>query len=90
VETRSALEPFDALEDGEPGFIAGERLPFTAEPSEVLPTLAEVAVAFAGFASIVAIFQARWSCKETSFDLFRFGVMLAFSLATLLCRNEAC
>lgn len=57
---------------------------FTAEPSDVLLTLAEVAVAFAGFASVVAIFQARWTRSETPFDLFRFWVMLAFSLATLV------
>jgi hypothetical protein len=41
-------------------------------------------VSFAGFASVVAIFQARWSQRTTPFDLFRFWVMLAFSLATLL------
>lgn len=56
---------------------------FTADPSDVLLTLAEVAVAFAGFASVVAIFQARWTRTETPFDLFRFWIMLAFSLATL-------
>jgi glucan phosphoethanolaminetransferase (alkaline phosphatase superfamily) len=59
-------------------------LPFAAEPSDVLLTLAEVAVAFAGFASIVAIFQVRWTREDVPFDLFRFWVMLAFSLATLL------
>ena len=32
----------------------------TAEPSEVLLTLAEVAVVFAGFASVVAIFQVNF------------------------------
>lgn len=57
---------------------------FTAEPSDVLLTLAQVAVAFAGFASVVAVFQVRWTRDETPFDLFRFWVMLAFSLETLL------
>jgi hypothetical protein len=57
---------------------------FTAEPSDVLLTLAEVAVAFAGFASIVAVFQAHWTRNDTRFDLFRFWVMLAFSLAALV------
>ena len=59
-------------------------MPFNPEPSDVLLTLAEVAVAFAGFASIVAVFQVRWTRNEMPFDLFRFWVMLAFSLATLL------
>lgn len=54
-----------------------------ADPSDVLLTLAEVAVAFAGFASVVAIFQARWRGDTVPFDLFRFWVMLAFSLALL-------
>ncbi|MGH0029325.1 MAG: hypothetical protein ACQGVC_06020 [Myxococcota bacterium] len=56
----------------------------SAQPSDVLFTLAEVAVAFAGFASIVAVFQVRLTPAGTPFDLFRFWVMLAFSLATLL------
>ena len=58
--------------------------PLTANPSDILLTVAEIAVAFAGFASIVAIFQARWTQDDAPFDLFRFWVMLAFSLAALL------
>ena len=54
-----------------------------AEPSDVLFLLAEVAVAFAGFAGVVAIFQARLSQDAPSFDLFRFWVMLASSLSLL-------
>jgi hypothetical protein len=50
------------------------------DPSDVLLTFAEVAVAFAGFASIVAIFQRG---QSESYDLFRFWMMLEFSLAAL-------
>jgi len=58
--------------------------PITANPADVLLTLAEIAIAFVGFASVVAIFEARWSQAEAPFDLFRFWVMLAFGLAGLL------
>ena len=58
-------------------------MPFSADPTDVLLTLAEVSVTFAGFASVVAIFQVRFTASDTPFDLFRFWVMLTFSLATL-------
>ena len=51
------------------------------EPADVLLTVAEVAAAFVGFASIVAIFQRRGA--ETSFDVFRFWILLEFGLASL-------
>ena len=41
-------------------------MPFSADPSDVLLTLAEVAVTFAGFASVVAIFQAQWKAASPS------------------------
>jgi hypothetical protein len=56
----------------------------TTDPGDVLLTFAEVAVAFAGFSSVVAIFQRSSSAGRESFDLFRFWVMLEFSLAALL------
>jgi hypothetical protein len=56
---------------------------FSVDPGEVLLTLAEIAVAFAGFSSIVAIFQQSSDPERGSFDLFRFWVMLEFSLAAL-------
>lgn len=55
----------------------------TVNASDVLLTLAEIAVAFAGFSSVVAIFQRGSPAKEGAFDLFRFWVMLEFSLASL-------
>jgi len=58
-------------------------MPIGADPSDVLLTLTEVAVAFAGFSSIVAIFQTRWSGEDAPFDVFRFWVMLVFGLALL-------
>lgn len=57
---------------------------FTADASEVLLTLAEISVAFAGFSSIVATFQKRSGDDGASFDHFRFWIMLEFSLASLL------
>ena len=54
------------------------------DPSEVLLTFAEVSVAFAGFASVVAIFQRNRVGSGDEFDAFRFWVMLEFSLAALL------
>ena len=57
---------------------------FTADASEVLLTLAEISVAFAGFSSIVATFQKRSGDDGTQFDHFRFWIMLEFSLASLL------
>lgn len=53
-----------------------------ASPSDVLLTFGEIAVAFAGFASIVAIFQ-RGAASGPRFDRFRFWVMLEFSLFAL-------
>lgn len=56
----------------------------TLAPSstDVLLTLAEISIAFAGFASVVAIFQKETE-DDRAFDLFRFWTMLEFSLATL-------
>jgi hypothetical protein len=54
-----------------------------ADTTEVLLTLAEISVAFAGFSSVVAIFQQTASPDGDAFDLFRFWVMLEFSLAAL-------
>lgn len=52
------------------------------DPSDVLLTFAEVAVAFAGFSSVVAIFQ-KGTADGAPFDVFRFWIMLEFSLAAL-------
>ena len=57
---------------------------FTPDSADVLLTFAEVSVAFAGFSSIVAVFQQRTRDDEAPFDLFRFLIMLEFSLASLL------
>lgn len=54
------------------------------DPSEVLLTLAEIAVAFAGFSSVVAIFQRGTERGAAGYDRFRFWVMLEHSLAALL------
>jgi hypothetical protein len=54
-----------------------------SDPGDVLLTFAEIAVAFAGSASIVGIFQRGSEAGRDSFDLFRFWVMLEFSLAAL-------
>ena len=51
--------------------------------SDVLLTFAEIAVAFAGFSSVVAIFQKQSADRGAGFDLFRFWIMLEFSLAAL-------
>ncbi len=39
-------------------------MPFSADPTDVLLTLAEVSVTFAGFASVVAIFQVRFTAER--------------------------
>jgi hypothetical protein len=51
------------------------------DPAETLLTMAEVAVAFAGFASLIAILGMRQAAA--AFDLLRYWVMLEFSLAAL-------
>ncbi len=51
--------------------------------SDLLLTLAEVSVAFAGFASIVVLFKRRDSGLWRAEDAFRFGIMLEYSLAAL-------
>lgn len=56
---------------------------FTIDAGDVLLSLAEIAVAFAGFASIVAIFQRSSDQDGDAFDVFRFWVMLEFSFAAL-------
>jgi len=53
------------------------------DPSDVLLAFAEISVAFAGFSSVVAIFQRGRDAGGAGFDLFRFWVMLEHSLAAL-------
>jgi hypothetical protein len=56
---------------------------FSVDPAAVLLTLAEVSVAFAGFASLIAILGLRTDTGTKAFDLLRYWVMLEFSLAAL-------
>jgi hypothetical protein len=58
-------------------------MPVAAAATDVLLTFAEIAVAFAGFSSIVAIFQKSSTVNSRFFDVFRFWVMLEFSLAAV-------
>lgn len=51
--------------------------------SQALATLAEVSVAFAGFAGIVTAFRRQTPEKWSALDRFRFRFMVEFSLATL-------
>lgn len=51
--------------------------------SEVLLTMAEVAIAFAGFSSIVAIFLRRESRGWTRQDVLRLWQLIIYSLAAL-------
>jgi hypothetical protein len=53
------------------------------DPADVLLTVAEVSIAFAGFASLIAIFGMRSVSATQTFDLLRYWVMLEFSLAAL-------
>ena len=54
----------------------------TADPTDVLLTFAEIAVAFAGFSSVVAIFErgaeSGAGTSHGSFDLFRFSLAALF------------
>lgn len=52
--------------------------------SDVLLTIAEVAIAFAGFGSIVVVFGQRTSGRWSRADLFRLAAMIQASLITLL------
>jgi hypothetical protein len=52
--------------------------------SELLLTMAEVAVAFAGFASITVLFRGRSGGKWAIPDVFRYGAMLRGSLCACL------
>lgn len=52
-------------------------------PAEVLLAMAEVAIAFTGFASLIAIFGMRAGRGARDFDLLRYWVMLESSLAAL-------
>jgi hypothetical protein len=51
---------------------------------EVLLTTAEVGVAFAGFASVVTVFQRREDGAWTEADVVRFRLMIATSLSVVL------
>lgn len=53
------------------------------ETSDVLSVLAEVSVAFAGFAGIVTAFRRRTPDHWNALDRFRFRFMVEFSLVTL-------
>jgi hypothetical protein len=53
------------------------------DPGDLLLTFAEVSIAFAGFASLIAIIGMRTSLGTPGFDLLRYWVMLEFSLAAL-------
>jgi hypothetical protein len=52
--------------------------------SELLLTMAEVAVAFAGFASITVLFRGRSAGEWAIPDVFRYGAMLRGSLCACL------
>ena len=52
------------------------------EHSDTLLTLAEIAVAFAGFSSIVVVFRNRESGRWEPLDVFRYRAMLRGSLMT--------
>jgi hypothetical protein len=52
--------------------------------SDLLLTMAEVAVAFAGFASITVLFRGRSDGKWAIPDVFRYGAMLRGSLCACL------
>lgn len=52
--------------------------------SDLLLTIAEVAVAFAGFASITVLFRGRGAGKWAIPDVFRYGAMLRGSLCACL------
>ena len=56
---------------------------FAADPADVLLTLAEVSIAFAGFSSLIAVVGMRSEAPGESFDLVRYWIMLEFSLAAL-------
>ena len=49
------------------------------DPTDILLTTAEVSIAFAGFASLIAILGMRAAEKSAHFDLFRYWVMLEFT-----------
>lgn len=51
--------------------------------AEILFTIAEVAVAFAGFASIVGVLGRRYSSDDPRLDSFRLRTMLGASLAVV-------
>ena len=51
--------------------------------SDLLQTLAEVSIGFAGFASIVVVFQRRDSELWSDEDALRYATMLSSSLASL-------
>jgi hypothetical protein len=67
--------------DANEGRSVGRRREVVQE-SEILLTIAEIAVAFAGFSSIVVVFRNREVEVWESLDTFRYQGMLAGSLAT--------
>lgn len=77
--------PRDILADA-PGRGAPRRRPHcdVMQTSDVLSVLAEVSVAFAGFAGIVTAFRRRTPDHWNALDRFRFRFMVEFSLVTLL------
>lgn len=54
------------------------------QTTDALSVLAEVSVAFAGFAGIVTAFRRRTPDQWNALDRFRFRFMVEFSLVTLL------
>jgi hypothetical protein len=54
------------------------------QSADVLQTIAEVSIGFAGFTSVVAVLGRRATGEWTAIDRFRLSQMLATSLAALL------
>jgi hypothetical protein len=53
------------------------------QSAELLQTVAEVSIAFAGFTSVVAVLGRHATGEWTEIDRFRLSVMLSTSLAAL-------